>query len=237
MILTSVNARLFNIIKLSRIFVNFQFKKHVKNFTHVQFSELVRHSEEIWKGLEQSEFITPRILSVSDGTIIYEYLDIPYRIDEVWQNDVSIDPLIFRKIGEMLLLIHNGSTDSLLHGDFVLHNIFLNSSGDLCLIDCHPPEVIGYERSFLYGDGKMEMYLFILNLASSLGVKLALANNKSVRLAIRSFRQGYGSSGSVRSLASAIVRFYKIRRASGFSALNASIHLLIGMFLIGVSRG
>jgi hypothetical protein len=217
--------------------VDNQFKKYVENYTQGQFSELVAHSEEIWKALEQSEFITPRVLGSSDGMICYEYLDIPCRIDEVWKKDLDIDPVIFSKIGEMLLLIHNSSTDSLMHGDYVLHNIFLNSSGDLCLIDCHPPEVVGYDRSFLYGDGQTEMYLFLLNLASSLGVKLALVNIKCVRLAMRSFRRGYVSKGDVRSLASAVLRFYKIRRASGFSVANASMHVLVGLFLIGVPNG
>ena len=214
-----------------------QFKKYVENYTQRQFYELVDHSEEIWKALEQSEFIAPRVVGSSDCVICYEYLDIPSRIDEVWKNDLDIDPVIFSKIGEMLLLIHNSSTDNLLHGDYVLHNIFLNSSGGLCLIDCHPPEVIGYNKSFLYGDGKMEMYLFLFNLASSLGVKLAIVNIKPVRLAMCSFRKGYTSSGGLLSLTSAIVRFYKIRRASGFSAFNASIHLLIGLFFIGASHG
>lgn len=214
-----------------------QFKKYVENYTQEQFSELVGHSEEIWKALEHSEFITPRVLGSSDGIIYYEYLEIPWRIDDVWKNDIGIDPEIFRKIGEMLLLIHNNSTDGLVHGDYVLHNMFLNSSGNLCLIDCHPPEVIGYDRSFLYGNGQTETYLFLLNLASSLGVKLALANIKSVRLAMRNFRRGYVSIGGVRPLASAILRFYKIRRASGFSVVNASIHVLVGLFFIGAHLG
>tara|TARA_B100000989_G_scaffold39741_1_gene25198 strand:- start:10288 stop:10941 length:654 start_codon:yes stop_codon:yes gene_type:complete len=217
--------------------VDRHFKKHFENYTQGQFFELVGHSEEIWKALEQSEFITPRVLGSSDGIIYYEYLDIPFRIDEVWKKDLDIDPVIFKKIGEMLLLIHNSSLDSLMHGDYVLHNIFLNSSEDLCLIDCHPPEVVGYDRSFLYGDGQIETYLFLLNLASSLGVKLALANIKSVRLAMLSFRRGYDSIGGLRPLVSAIIRFYKIRRASGYSDFNSLMHLLIGLFFIGVSRG
>lgn len=213
------------------------FEKHVKNCTQSQFYELEAHSKKLAKVLEPSEFIAPRVLSASNMVIYYEYLDIPYRIDEVWKKNLNIDIKIFSKIGEMLLLIHNSSSDSLLHGDYVLHNIFLNSSGGLCLIDCHPPEVIGYNKSFLYGDGKMEMYLFLFNLASSLGVKLAIVNIKPVRLAMCSFRKGYTSSGGLLSLTSAIVRFYKIRRASGFSAFNASIHLLIGLFFIGASHG
>lgn len=214
-----------------------QFKKYVENYTQGQFSELVGHSEDIWKALEQSEFITPRVLDSSDGIIYYEYLDIPYRIDEIWKNDIGINLEIFSKIGEMLLLIHNSSADGLVHGDYVLHNIFLNSSGDLCLIDCHPPEVVGYDRSFLYGNRQTETYLFLLNLASSLGVKLALTNIKSVRLAMCSFRRGYVSIRGVRPLALAVLRFYKIRRASGFSMVNASIHILVGLFFIGASHG
>ena len=214
-----------------------QFKKYIENHTRRQLSELVDHSEKIWKALEQSEFIAPRVECSSDFVIFYEYLDLRVRIDEARRNKLDIDPLIFRKIGEMLLLIHNGPTDRLLHGDYVLHNIFLNASRKVCLIDCHPPKVIGYNKSFLYGDGKMEMYLFSLNLASSLGVKIALVNLRLVMKAMRNFRQGYATSGSILSLTSASVRFFKIRRASGFSVFNASMHLIIGLFLIGASHG
>ena len=69
-----------------------QFKKYLENYARGQLSELVGHSEEIWKALEQSEFITPRVLGSSDGMICYEYLDIRCRIDEVWKKDLDIEP-------------------------------------------------------------------------------------------------------------------------------------------------
>lgn len=209
--------------------------KKISGHTDQQIQNLVYHAKEIAAALETSEFLTPRVVSNSNDTINYEHLNIPFRIDTIWQNNLKLNPLLFTKIGKILYLIHNKSQDDLLHGDFVLHNIFLDSTGALCVIDCHPPEVIGYDRSFLYGDQEAEMHLFLLNLSSSLGVKRALFNISYVRRAMRSFRQGYGTGGTLRSLTSAIVRFYKIRRKSGFSKLNVFAHLMAATFIIGTA--
>ena len=210
--------------------------KKIFGHTDQQIQKLVYHAKEIAAALQTSEFLTPRVVSNSDDTINYEHLNIPFRIDTVWQKNLKLDPLIFKKIGQILYLIHNKSKDDLLHGDFVLHNIFLDSTGALCVIDCHPPEVIGYDTSFLYGDQEAEMHLFLLNLSSSLGIKRALFNISHVRRAIRSFRQGYGTGGTLRSLTSAIIRFYKIRRKSGFSKLNVFAHLMTATFIVGTSN-
>jgi hypothetical protein len=211
------------------------FQKKISGHTDHQIQKLVYHAQEIAVALETSEFLTPRVVSHSNDTINYEHLNIPFRIDTSWQKNLKLDSLIFTKIGQILYLIHNKSKDHLLHGDFVLHNIFLNSTGALCVIDCHPPEVIGYDKSFLYGDQEAEMHLFLLNLSSSLGIKRALFNISQVRRAMRSFRQGYGAGGTLRSLTLAIVRFYKIRRKSGFSKLNVFTHLMTATFIIGTS--
>ena len=93
-----------------------QFKKYLENYTRGQLSELVGHSEEIWKALEQSEFITPRVLGSSDGMICWANILISDAELTRFGKRISIlNRRIFSKIGEMLRLIHNSSTDGLVH--------------------------------------------------------------------------------------------------------------------------
>lgn len=212
------------------------YEKIFNNYTERQLSLLCVHSKEICRSLEGSEYITPRVLGLSKSAIVYEYLDIHASVDVIWRNNPSLDPTVFFKIGSLLNIIHYARGNKLLHGDYVLHNIFFNKSGELCLIDFHPPEVIGYDESYLYGDGRTEMYLFLLNLTSSFGVKLALANVKYVLAAIRNFRRGYQPTGRMLSLISAMYRFYKIRRAGGFSRFNALTHLTCGFIFMLLSH-
>lgn len=211
------------------------FKKYIYNYDEKGFNQLVIHSKEIYSALENTNFLSPKVIKASNMTIYYEYLNIERRMDKVWQNNIDMDNKVFEKIGEMLRLIHFGDIKNLLHGDFVLHNIFLNSSKDIVLIDAHPPEVIGYDESFLYGNSKVEMYLFLLNITSSIGLKFALKNLIPVRQAIKKFRYGYKSNNSTISLFRATLRFYRIRRASKFSISNSLAHISAALFLICIS--
>ena len=213
------------------------FEKKFKNFSDEEFNVLVIHSKAIFQALEKTNFKTPKIFKFSKNIIYYEFLEMPIRVDEMWKQNVDFDENIFKEIGKMLRSIHLFQRKKLLHGDFVLHNIFFNSEHELCLIDCHPPEVIGFEKSYLYGDGLLEMNLFLLNITGSLGLKLSIRNIKSVKLAIQNFLNGYDSKVEVKPLFYAIARFYRIRRASGFSLLNTLVHIIVGLFFIVVAYG
>ena len=212
------------------------FIKKIRGYERDEIIVLATHSQEIWESLKDSRFFTPRVLKLVGDNIHYEYMNIPDRLDHLWIRQNDFDDTIFIKLGEMLSTIHNSHQSNLLHGDYVLHNIFLNTLNDICLIDCHPPEVVGYDRAYLYGDAHLEMYLFLLNLPSSFGIRASLHQPTIIKSAMCKFRCGYGLVRGSRSLFNAVIRFYSIRRASGFSSLNTSIHVLVGLFFIRVSK-
>lgn len=208
------------------------FDKILETYSQDQLEKTFQHSTCISDVFKISEYIAPRAIGMSHKTIHYEFLELTERLDHAIMNDTAKDDGTFYKIGKMLSSIHNHHSNNLLHGDFVLHNIFFNKSQDLCIIDSHPPEVIGYDENFLYGDGYIEMYLFILNLSSSYGVKSSLKNLRLLQKFIISFRSGYGKVNNLKSFLLSIKRFYKVRVKSGFSIFNTIIHVSVGVFFV-----
>lgn len=195
------------------------------------FEVILRHSRDIIESLKYSDFKTPALLGSSTDMIYYEFFDLPVRLDEDWKHG-SLNDESFIAIGRLLSRIHQSLDINLLHGDFVLHNIFFNLSRELCVIDCHPPEVVGYDYHYLYGNQNLEMYLFLMNLSSSFGLRSAMANPHRVRQAVKNFRNGYGWVSDKSALILAMLRIYRIRRSGGFSILNALAHLTIGLYFI-----
>ena len=211
--------------------MKFEFHKTINVKEQSDFDVTLNHSRDVIQSLGDSEFKTPAILGFSSNIISYEFFDLKYRLDKAWINN-TLDHKYFIDIGRLLSNIHCGSSTNLLHGDFVLHNIFFNTHNEICVIDCHPPEVIGFSYDYLYGNQMLEMYLFLMNLPSSYGLKLSIKNPNIVRQAIRQFRKGYGRVRDIKSFILAIFRFYNIRRSGRFSVTNALLHLVIAVFFI-----
>ena len=208
-----------------------QFNKVIHGTDPAEFDVILKHSRDVIESLKYSEFKTPTLLGSSTDIIYYEFFELPVRLDEEWKHD-SLNDESFIAIGRMLSRIHRSLDINLLHGDFVLHNIFFNLSQEICVIDCHPPEVIGYNYHYLYGNQNLEMYLFLINLSSSYGLKSSIASPHRVRQAIKNFRSGYGWVSDKNALLLAMLRNYRIRRSGGFSILNALAHLTIGLYFI-----
>ena len=106
-----------------------------------EIETLFKHSMDVWSSLSNTRFVFPRPISKSKNSIAYEFLDLGERLDFLLSTFPDNADIYMVKAGEMLSCIHNnGKATGLLHGDFVLHNIFINSRQSLSLVDPHPPK-------------------------------------------------------------------------------------------------
>jgi len=190
-----------------------------------QVAMLALHAEEIERALRGCELVVfPRMTAYDDTSISYSLVDCSAPLlRKVLALSCTEDEM--GVAGTILRRIHDSS---LLHSDYVPHNLFL--SGDrLVLIDPHPPDNLEFDVRRLYGKPCNELAGFVFCLLTDTGLKRSLAFLGHQSRLTRAFLQGYGLDGvQVVGLPCAIANYasevYRLKRRAGFSLPRALAH-------------
>ena len=204
--------------------------KTFTNHTPAQIQDLFSHAQKISAALsDANDTIFPKPQACDKTSISYDFLLLPSCILPLLQKG-GLSPRILDLAGRALARIHgqtNGK-DALLHADYVPHNLF-SDNRSIYIIDPHPPEYLGYRADLLYGDPAREFYGFIFSLLSDVGLKHALAHQRTYLTYIRDFMFGYDSLRprpplSLLSFYTYARDVYAIKRRAGFSRWASSAH-------------
>ncbi len=206
------------------------FFKPLPNHTQAEIDELFVHAGAIHRELLASGFArTPSPLEQNQTGIIYEWVDLPPSLTEHIRARTPLTDLA-QRAGKALASLHTPTPHgTLLHADFVLHNL-LGTKEQLIIIDCHPPAVLGPRPDLLYGDARRDLAVFAISLFSSTGVKASLLRFKEIKNLCQIFLAGYASIRPLpphlrRILPTCLCELYTLRRRAGFSALGSLAHV------------
>jgi len=207
-----------------------EFLKHFPVLTEPQVKTLFQHSREISYALRQdSSILFPEPLAQDGQTIRYQFIELPPPLIEQMQAQNSLEDDM-RHIGCALALIHKGATThdrTLLHGDFVPHNVFLQS-GKIIIIDPHLPENLPFSEALLYGDRRRDVTAFIFGIFSDVGLKRALKHYRYYNHLARWFLSGYASACPVRPFLLPVLTYgkdvYVMKCKAHFSCMNSLAH-------------
>lgn len=211
------------------------FSKPLPGHTDAEIEELFVHAEAVHTALTALGFAqTPRPISRDNTGILYEWVDLPPSLAEQIRAHKPLTDLALR-CGQALASLHTQTPrGTLLHADFVLHNIF-GTPSQLVIIDCHPPALLGPRPYLLYGDARRDLTVFAISLFSSAGVKASLLRFSEIKSLCQSFLAGYAKRRPLPLhlrglLPTCLLELYTLRRRSGFSAFGSLVHVgLAGM--------
>lgn len=205
------------------------FRKNFSKLNHDQIVLMFEHALNVYRAISCLERArSPRPICIDSQDIIYEYIDLPDSALS-FSKQGDLQEILFREIGRVLLNIHSYVPDlKLLHGDFVLHNIFFDSK-TIFIIDAHPPEVLDFSLDLLYGHPAHDIWWFLFNIISSKGVISSLFEHRHVSQSMRCFMEGYKKRLSLSyidiiSFFSVLGIYYKIKRKYGVSRIKASLY-------------
>ncbi|WP_155419419.1 hypothetical protein [Chromobacterium subtsugae] len=200
---------------------------------------LYRHSLAVERSIDGiGDITTPRVLACDGLSIHYQYLELGDSFHHVLSGDTDSNDYLFR-IGKALKAIHSyqlsESARSLLHSDFVPHNIFISGT-KITLIDPHPPEKLDFSTDRLYGNPYSEIVDFIFCLMSDVGFKRSITKLGLNVSHASSFFDGYGKSNLTIHIFFRPI-FYKckdsyiLKRRAGFPLTHATLHCVAGSIL------
>ena len=212
------------------------FYKELSGLSVEEVKEIFLHSTYVYEQLK-CEYINPKPIEYNDVGIFYEYVELPRDLTSSLKLRTDDISKAFHTSGAALAKIHKCS--NLLHGDYVCHNICY-FEGELYIFDPHPPESIGYEESFIYGNADLELSFFLVNIPLSFGLKSSIKNNVYVINLIASVVRGYRTLRTVKrisiikSLPFIVLRQSKIMKCSAVSLCSlktviSSIYVLFAL--------
>lgn len=213
-----------------------KFRKSFSGYTPEQMQTIFVHSQAVWTVINKiSKCITPRPLTFDAAGIAYEFLELPPSMPMLLQEEIGIENSLVQA-GAVLAALHNSSdTQGLMHGDFVPHNMFTDGD-NLFLIDAHPPELLGFRKDILYGDGVRDILCFVISIPSCLGFKKAVKRKEYIHNCYRAFIRGYLTKKSAIPLRSprvycSLARDIFINRyRAGFGIKSAILHVVASMY-------
>ncbi|MFM2667080.1 RIO1 family regulatory kinase/ATPase [Vibrio mediterranei] len=212
------------------------FIKKFEGYSFLETKEIYEHSLDIY-GAVHKYCHFPKPLVLNNNEVHYEFLKLPEDMCCILSdtdNEKRVEA--FYQSGKVLALIH--SQNDLLHGDYVLHNLMYDAKEGLYIIDPHPPEVIGYQSDYLYGDPKVEYYFYLMSICRSYGIKNSLKRKDIIISSMVAVAKGYSECDNAKdgfyfnSYLSAVKRFLKINSLSGFSALKGLVHTIVSSYFL-----
>lgn len=209
-----------------------KFYKSFSGYTLEQLQIIFVHSQEVWIALNKTPLcVTPKPLAFDSYGIDYELLELPQSVHMLLQCNACIDNVLVQ-VGAVLATIHNfRDVQCLMHGDFVLHNLFTDGD-NLFLIDAHPPEMLGFRKDILYGDGVRDIICFATSVASCIGFRKAVRHKEYIHNCYRLFVRGYLTKkkvipvGGPRAYYLFVRDIFASRRRAGFGIKSAVLHVI-----------
>ncbi|GLO59655.1 hypothetical protein MACH09_01630 [Vibrio sp. MACH09] len=200
-----------------------------------EVEKLYEHSMEILKCCS-GYYIFPQPICYDNKSITYEFVTLPESITKIIckQTESSLAKEALFQSGKALCLIH--SKKNLLHGDYVGHNLFYSYEQGLSIIDAHPPEVIGFDLTYLYGRKEVEVVFFLTSLPISYGIKRSLYEYRKITSFISYAYQGYTEANkislSIRDYFRVFLRISNINRKSKIGLIKGCIYGFFSTFIV-----
>lgn len=199
------------------------FEKEFLNLSIDEVNELYLHYCDVYESLKsESNIIVPEPISRNGCIIKYRLYELGESFADTL-NEKKIFPLL-NKSGEILRIIHDKK--SLMHSDFVLHNLFTKNNM-IFVIDPNPPALIGFRKDLLYGRQKYDVFSLLYSIIDSRGVKKTLVSPFNFVEMAGSFLSGYqyNFSGKDIFLLISYLRIVlafrnKVKKNKFFSCLN-----------------
>ena len=171
-----------------------KFHKILANYTPDQLQKTFLHSRAVWEAVSKTPCcFTPKPLAINLElrSIDYEFVELPQQsISTLVQKQTYIKDILLQ-VGGVLASLHKFNNDKkLMHGDFVLHNIFFEDDR-LFVIDAHPPEKLEFREDILYGEGVRDVLFFIISIPICIGFRKSIRCEKYIGDCCRAFIQGY----------------------------------------------
>lgn len=213
-----------------------RFHKSLPGYSLKHIQIVYSHSLEVWMALNNiPNCVTPKPMMFNTSGIDYEFLELPQRLDELLRSKASVDNILFR-VGVILASLHGFcGTQNLLHGDFVVHNIFTDGD-NIFLIDAHPPELLGFRANILYGDMVRDILFFANSIVACIGFRKALERREYICGCYRSFVRGYMTKlpkvyfGHLSTYCFLLRDIFMMRYDAGFGAKNAFFRIAVGIY-------
>lgn len=222
------------------------FRKEFSGYEEAQVRALFRHAQaiyEVWHKAAICQF--PEPISCEERGITYRYIELPASISDRL-NAGTCPETILHFAGAALAALHQQTENNLtlLHGDFVPHNVF-GDINNFWVIDAHPPELLGYRDTLLYGLPERDLTAFLYCLFSNAGLRAIGARPNYYFAMARAFRKGYETllpwpgffAGEIARYARDV---YVMKRRAGIGAPRALWHAagyaLLTLMALGISR-
>lgn len=204
------------------------FRKVFPKLSVSEISDLAEHSRRISAALAGcQDVVFPAVMGSDSHSITYQAVDCSQPLLTRLQAGGCCEDDM-KKAGRILRQIHAAS---LLHSDYVPHNLFYQSE-KLVLIDPHPPERLPFKQAYLYGPPHREVAGFIVCLLTDAGLKQALRHFPVYLKLISGFLNGYGPIHiSIADFMSVGRDTYHLRRQAGYSVIHAFVHVVLSCFL------
>jgi tRNA A-37 threonylcarbamoyl transferase component Bud32 len=207
------------------------FYKPLNGYTQDQISIVFEHAKAVKLAFCRTDNCkVPEPISCSATGINYELISLPSSALELLQNKADLSELLCL-IGRALGGLHNDQHNpKLLHGDYVLHNLFFDGEC-LFIIDAHPPELLGYRTDILFGDPTRDCLSLAASIVSSIGYKKSFFETNRINNYFLFFIKGYRSNRYFsKCKVGTIIRFlrdvYLMRYRSKFGFLSSLFQVI-----------
>jgi hypothetical protein len=208
------------------------FTKKLSGYTQAQVRDLFDHAllvREVWRGNKNSFY--PEPIHCGVDSIDYEYVNLPQSVAQQ-MNNRQCQPDVMRQVGAALARLHvvkqTGSGASLLHADFVPHNLFSDGK-NLWIIDAHPPEKLGYRADLLYGNPHRDIVTMVYCIFSNAGLLSVMTRGDYYFVMAREFLIGYAAVttlpyGFIKPVLKFARDVYVMKTRCGTGRIRAGLH-------------